>query len=241
MLIDNFFDAVSALIEKIRKEQKENILKAGEMITDSIEKGGVVHLFDTGHLINNELYGRAGGLLLMKRLKYHFSVENNARPRDEKNIDSRVGLAKYVLDASNILPRDVLIISSVSGKTVSPVDLAIEAKEAGIKIIAITSQTYSSTLKSDHPSGKKLYEIADIVLDNCASVGDGMLNVDGIDAAICPASGIAATCIMWALTADIIEKLLKEGLTPSVYKSTNLPDGYEYNQTLQEKYNKTGL
>lgn len=241
MLIDDFFDAISALTEKIRKEQKENILKAADMITDSVLKGGAVHLFDTGHIISNELYGRAGGLMLMKRLKYDFSVENDVRPRDKKNTGSKAGFAGYVLEASNILPGDVLIISSVSGKTVSPVDLALEAKKAGIKIIAVTSLKFSSTLKSDHPSGKKLYEIADIVLDNCAPTGDGMLNVDGIDTAVCPASGIASAYIMWALTADIIEKLLKKGLTPSIYKSTNLPDGNEYNQTFKEKYKKTGI
>lgn len=79
------------------------------------------------------------------------------------------GLAAYALRASGALPGDVMIIGSVSGKTMNVIDLAIEAKKFGLKIIALTSMAYSAQVKSEHSSGKRLFECADIVLDNCAS------------------------------------------------------------------------
>ena len=241
MLMNQFFTEVNNLTNKIQEEQSESILKASQLIVDSLEKGGAVHIFDTGHLINSELIGRAGGLLLMKALNYSFHVDNHVRQRDQgdKNT-SQEGLAEYVLRSSKVLPGDVLIIGSVSGKTIRPVDLALEAKRLGVHVIALTSLTYSSSLESDHSCGKKLYEFADVTLDNCAPVGDAMVPVEGLDVAICPASGIAAACIMWALTADIVEKLLAKGITPSVYKSINHPAGAAHNEALYQKYRDTG-
>ncbi|HHY83783.1 MAG TPA: sugar isomerase domain-containing protein [Clostridiales bacterium] len=241
MLMERFFNAVSDLNKKIQDEQAENIKKAAEIIVDSIEKGGAVHIFDTGHLINSELIGRAGGLMLMKALNYSFNVDSKVRIRDNKGKNTSMeGLSKYVLAVSNVIPGDVLIIGSVSGKTVRPVDMAIAARELGVTVIALTSVAYSSSLESEHSCGKRLFELADLVLDNCAPVGDAMLEVEGINTKVCPASGLAAAYIMWALNAEIIELMLNRGMTPSVYKSINFPDGSEYNDKVAKEYQEKG-
>jgi uncharacterized phosphosugar-binding protein len=92
-------------------------------------------------------------------------------------------------------------------------------------VIALTALAYSSKLVSEHPSGKHLYEAADLVLDNHAPYGDALLAVDGLDYPICPASGIDAATILWAVVAGIVEEMLKRGLKPTVYPSVNRPDG----------------
>jgi uncharacterized phosphosugar-binding protein len=113
----------------------------------------------------------------------------------------------------------------VSGKTANVVELALQARAHGLKVIAITALAYSSKLASEHPSGKHTYEVADLALDNHAPFGDAMMAVEGLDYPICPASGIGAATVMWAVVAGIIEEMLANGLQPTVFPSVNRPDG----------------
>ena len=119
----------------------------------------------------------------------------------------------------------MILVKSVSGKTANVVELALRAREHGLFVIAITALAYSSKLESEHPSGKHLYEAADLVLDNHAPFGDAMLEVEGLDYPICPGSGIGAATVMWAVVAGIIEEMLSRGLQPTVYPSVNRPEG----------------
>jgi uncharacterized phosphosugar-binding protein len=119
----------------------------------------------------------------------------------------------------------VLFVGSVSEKSANVVELAIQARAHGLKVIAITALAYSPTLVSEHPSGKHLYKVADLVLDNHAPYGDAMLEVPGLDYPICPASDLGAATIMWAVVARIVENLLAKGLNPTVFPSMNRPDG----------------
>jgi len=241
MLMEIYYNKIDKLLHRVRETQSKKIKMAAEVIVDSILNGGAVHVFDTGHIINSELIYRAGGLLLLKPLKYVFNVENPVRMRDNiVPIKYKEGMADFILDASSVAKGDVLIMGSVSGKSTNVIDLALSAKKRGVTLIALTSVDYSSSIISDHSSGKRLYELGDIVLDNCAPIGDAMIDVHNIYTKICPASGISATYIMWALTAEIIENLTVIGKIPSVLKSVNLPEGKEYNDKIQENYQKNG-
>ncbi|NLC68565.1 MAG: sugar isomerase domain-containing protein [Clostridiaceae bacterium] len=243
MLIDKYYAKVQELFDTIMDTQKENILKASSLIFNTIQKGGAVHIYDTGHIINNELIHRAGGLVLMKQLKYTFNVENPVRQRENAKAKkiSQEGVGKYILAKSNVEAGDVLIIGSVSGKNDITVEMALSARSMGVSVISITSLDYSSKISSEHSSGKRLFEVSDIVIDNCAPLGDAMISVEGINTNICPASGLAAAFIMWAITADLIDKMVKAGIKPSVYRSQNLTDGDVYNKNAEESYNSTGF
>lgn len=242
MLMDTYFQKIDGLFARIRETQSASIGAAARLIADSVQAGGCVHVFDTGHLLNSELIYRAGGPALIKAFKYSLTVEDAVRARpDEGRSRSMEGLAAYALKASNVKSGDVMIIGSVSGKTVNVIDLALEARAMGVKVIAMTSVEYSSRLKSDHASGKRLMELGDVLLDNCAPFGDAMMEVEGLEAPICPASGIAAAYIMWAVVAQLAEELLRDGTWLSVYKSVNYPGNAEYNVQLNERYAKTGL
>lgn len=241
MLMDDYQANVSALFEKLTKTQHENCLQAGKMIADTLEKGGAVHIYDTGHIINSELIYRGGGMLAYKQLKYNLDVINPVRERDRSRVDTSMeGLAKYVLRASKALPGDLIIIGSVSGKTPNTIDLAMAAHDFGMKVIALTSVEYSSSVKSQHSSGKRLFECADLVLDNCAPKAEAMMQIDGIEAKFGAASGYAATYLMWSSTAAAIDELLKRGITPSILKSANYEDGADYNHKLEEIYKEYG-
>ena len=115
---------------------------------------------------------RGGGPIFYRHFSYNLSIENNARQRDRSDLgyDSQGAAARYALQQSNFRPGDVLFLSSVSGRTKHVVDLAYEAVQMGIKVIAFTSMEYAVQVEPVHPSGKKRYEIATLTLDNCVAV-----------------------------------------------------------------------
>jgi uncharacterized phosphosugar-binding protein len=243
MLKEKFYQEIDQLFLKIRDTQKNAIEKAAIKVADHIEAGHNVYLFDTGHIIDSEIYNRAGGLALMRRFTFDIQVSDNSREnpiRDGAHNDAMTGYTNYILQLSHLKAGDILFIGSVSGKTVNVIDLAIEAKKRGIFVIALTSLTYSSRLASLHSSKLRLFEAADLVIDNCAPYGDAMLDIEGLDSTFLPASGIAAAYIMWALNAEIVENLLQRGIQPGVLRSVNVEENRAYNIELQKRYNEKG-
>jgi uncharacterized phosphosugar-binding protein len=237
-----YFEAVDALYKKIRDTQSENIEKAAGLIAERVASGGCVSVYDTGHLINMELLNRAGGLVLIRKFNYGLSVDNATRARDRSGVNAGMeGLAAYALRASGMLPGDVLIIGSVSGKTLNVIDLAVEAKKFGVRLITLSSFEYSRAMTSAHSCGKRLFELGDVNIDNCAPFGDAMLDMKEFEAKFLPASGLAAAYIMWAVMADAVDLLLERGVTPSVLKSANFAPNLEYNNKLYKRYESEGV
>lgn len=242
MLIERYFEAVQKLVGDLAASESDRIDEAAQLCADSIAAGGVVHIHDSGHMLNSELIHRAGGLAGLTPLSFNLNVANPNVFREKSGpksdvTDETISLA---LKSSSIKAGDVLFVGSVSGKSRRIVELALQARAAGIKVVAITSLAYSRELKSEHPSGMRLYEAADMVIDNHAPYGDAMLQVEGLDVNACPASGIAAACIMWAVTAGVVEKLLQKGIVPTVFKSVNAPGGPEDVATRRERYKELG-
>ncbi|MDH7601650.1 MAG: sugar isomerase domain-containing protein [Armatimonadota bacterium] len=241
-VVSRYFEAVEKLVDEIRQAESERILRAAEICAESVAKGGVVHIHDTGHMLNSELVHRAGGLALLTPFSFSLNVNNpNAfREKNPSSDDLTSETIALALKRSNIKPGDVLFIGSVSGKSRSVIELALQAKGMGVTVIAITSFDYSSKLQSEHPSGKRLFEVADLAIDNHAPYADAMLEIEGLDVKACPASGIAAACIMWAVTAGIVQGLLDRGIVPTVYRSVNAPGGPEDVKARQERYKQLG-
>jgi uncharacterized phosphosugar-binding protein len=146
------------------------------------------------------------------------------------------GYAKVILDNSPAKAGDVLILVSVSGRNAVPVELAELAKERGIQIIGVTSQEYSQAVSSRHPSGKKMHDFADVLLDNKAPKGDAVLEDKGIPQKFNPVSGVTSTALLQALVAATIQELLQRGFTPPVFLAANVDGGAEYNAHLIQQY-----
>ena len=137
---------------------------------------------------------------------------------------------RFALEAADMRPGDVLIVGSVSGRTLNVVHLAYEAVKMDINVIAFTSMEYATAVDPVHPSGTKLHEIATLVIDNCAPAAEAMMDIEGIEAKFGAASGIASDIILWSITAVTVEKLMEKGITPGILKSANYPGGAEYNK-----------
>lgn len=215
-LIERYQKAVDELFAKVRATQTETIEKAGQFIADSVASGGKIYLAEICHSIQMDLIYRGGGPIFYKKF-------DKAEHWDK------------------LKPGDVLVVSSVSGRTAHVVEMAYEAMERGITVIAFTSMEYACQVDPVHPSGKKLYEFVTLAVDNCAPAAEAMLEVEGIEARFAAASGIASNYIMWSITSVVVEKLLARGITPGILKSANFPGGSDYNKTVVEpNYEKYG-
>lgn len=242
---NDYLNEIRKLIDNIQATQGDNISRAADLIAESVAHGGAVHLMDTGHMLMNEMFGRVGGLMMLRPITTNMEVANPGPKRQGKDkttvyLDQIPGLPQFVLDRSDIYPGDVLIIGSVSGKNTLPVGLALAAREQGVKVVALTSVAYSASLSGQHPSGKRLFEAADVVLDNCGVIGDAVLDVAGMDVKVCPTSGIAAALLMWALEAEIVQKMLAMGLKPHAWLSNHLPGADAFNKNAMAERDRLG-
>ncbi|MBP5665613.1 MAG: SIS domain-containing protein, partial [Clostridia bacterium] len=146
MLMDRYHEAVDGLFRKVRETQRENIIKAGEIVADSVASGGCIYLSSICHYMEMDSIYRGGGPIFYKHFSYDLKVESPSRHRDRSDLGyerNSAAAAKYALTQSELRPGDVLFVSSVSGRTLKVVDLAYEAVQLGIKVIAFTSMEYA--------------------------------------------------------------------------------------------------
>lgn len=238
-LSKKYFQAVSELLVRIEKEEMEAIDKAAAMIADAIVQGQRIFAFGCTHssLPIQDLVYRAGGLMLINPIFGPGVTALDVIPATLTSAMERLeGYGTALLDNSPVQSGDVLILVSVSGRNPLPVEMAKRAKERGLKIIALTSRAYTSSVTSRHSSGKKMYEFADVVLDNKVDVGDATLEVEGVPQKICPASGITSIAILQTLVAATVELLLAQDFTPPIILAANVDGGAEYNAALFEKF-----
>jgi len=245
MLMDTYFSEMKNVLDKIENTQRDALITVSEEIAKRLEQGSAWHIMDTGHMLMFEGAGRTGGMMALKALKITCEIQNPVRYRPSPargmvGYDTIPGFADFVLGRANILPGDIIMIGSVSGYAAFPVDLALKANAMDCLTVAITSVDYSSRLVSKHPSGKRLFEACSYTLDNCAQYGDAMVDVPELGFPVCPASGIAASYLMWALQGTIIETLINKGLKPSVYISNHMPNAASINGEALDAYAKQG-
>jgi uncharacterized phosphosugar-binding protein len=246
MLVQQYFAGMKAVLEKIELTQMEAIDKAAHLIVDSLLADGAWHIMDTGHMLMYEAIGRTGGLMAVRPVRVSVDIDNPIRRRPRAVSKKRVfmdaieGLPQFVIEKSNMLPGDVLLVGSVSGTNILPVQMAIEARERGVVVVGLTAVEHSSGLEAKHPSGKRLLDVCDVVLDNCAAYGDTVVDVPELGQGLCPASGIAASYIIWALQSRVVELMLERGVKPHVYKCNHLPGAERFNALAWEEYEKAG-
>jgi uncharacterized phosphosugar-binding protein len=231
---------IRATLDRIETGQARPVADAAELIAESLAAGGVLHVFGTGHseALAMELSGRAGGLVPTNKLALRDAVllgdlpaEALADPRAERDPE----FARKVWDLAPVHPGDVVLIGSQSGGNGSTVEMALIAKEAGHTLIALTSLEHSKAITSRHPSGKRLFELADVVIDNGAPHGDAFLPLpDG--GSVCAISSIANAAIAQALVAEVTSRLIARGVEPPIYRSANVAGSDTHNDVLEARY-----
>lgn len=236
-----FFDAARNIIHRLQTEQLGNIRKAAAVMAEAIAKDGVVHIFGPGHSKSfaNELAHRAGGLVPMNAvllddlaLQGDMSLAELKAPATERNPACGLELLKL----HDIRAQDAFIICSNSGINGSVVEIALECKRRGLPLIAVTSLEHSRQSQSRHPENKRLFEIADIVIDNCCPYGDALLSTPEMPMQVCSGSSVANMFIAQSLTAETLRLLIERGYRPPVYLSQNIEGSDKHNEALRKKY-----
>lgn len=225
------------IIEKIATEGAENIEKTARLFSDALMNNRKIFLFGTGHshMLSEELFYRAGGLvkiqpILDPPLMLHISAS-------ESTVAERVeGVAQNLFNEYGIKENDVIVIISNSGRNGVIVDMALLCKEKGVKTVALTNLKHTYSGESRHQSGKRLCEIADVVLDNFGCVGDACVEVDGVEGKICPTSTVIGALILNAVVAEAVDICVKKGFVPEHFASSNVDGGDEINNKFVEKY-----
>ncbi len=228
-----YINQVQDLISKIEESQKDNIKKVGKLLADNIRNDHIIHVFGTGHsmLSAQEIFGRAGGLGNVNAILDPEVTEIFGAQRASK-VERLSGLADIIYENYDIKPEDLMIIISNSGRNSVPVEMALRAKREGLTVIAVTNIEQSSHQTSRHPSGKKLYEIADINLDNCIPTGDGVITYG--DVLTGPVSTISNCILLHTSICEALAILHDEGFKLPVLQSQNV-DGAN-NDAIYEKY-----
>jgi len=234
--IDTYFDNLKKLIDRTAESQHEAMESAARHIADSLKAGGMVYTFGTGHghLLALELFYRAGGMvrvcpIMDDKLMLHVSAAGSTlEERKDDWVDT-------LLERFPIAAGDVLISISNSGRNSVPVLLAEAAKERGAFVIALTSMNHSSAVTARNSHGLRLFEVADLILDNGGILGDASVEfADG--AMVGPTSTAVGAAILQAVVCRVKEISLEEGFDAEYFKSSNVDGGDEWNDRLIEKY-----
>jgi uncharacterized phosphosugar-binding protein len=226
MLMEEFLGQVSASVQKVSETQGPAIEAAAHLILDTLKARHRIFVFGSGHsnLLTEEIVYRAGELPIYSPI-FVAGLLPTDYPYHRGGIMERTsGIADSVMDSIPVKKGDTIIVISNSGRNHVPVEMALGARQRGLGVIALTSVEFSSQVASRHPSGKKLYELADVVLDNCAPHGDAAVVVPGARGRIGPLSTILGSVILHALSCKICDLVLELGLTPAVCLSANVSE-----------------
>jgi uncharacterized phosphosugar-binding protein len=210
------------------------------VIADALEAGGVVQAFGTGHseAFAMEIAGRAGGLIATNRIPLRTLALRGGRDPSilgGAELERDPNVAEDLLGLFDLNSRDVFIIASNSGVNGSIVGMALAAKARGHTLIAVTSLEHTRRVTPKHPSGKRLSEVADIVIDNLAPFGDSTMELEG-GIGVGAVSSLTAAFIAQRITIGVAETMRRRGKTPPVYISANIPGGDEHNRALEDLY-----
>jgi uncharacterized phosphosugar-binding protein len=186
-------------------------------------------------MVAEELYLRAGGLAFVKAI-LPAEMMLHQMPHKSTLLERLPGYAEAMLTLYGAGSGDTILIISNSGRNSVPVEMALVARERGAKVIALTSLKHSKKVASRHTGGKRLFEIADVVLDNQAEYGDAAFYVKGCSAPVGPTSSAVGIAIVQALAVSVTEKLAQGGSEPPVFRSSNADGSDEYNLELAARY-----
>ena len=240
--LESYYSAVLDSLRQIREEETGKIREAGQLIGESLAKGRLLHVFGTGghsYIAGEEVFYRAGGLVPVNAiLEPGVSLAYGAI-RSTK-VERSAGWVKAVLDTYSLQPGDVIVVVNANGVNSATIDAALEAKARGLTVIALTSPECSMAIPAGHParhpSGKSLYEVADLVIDDKVPVGEALVAVEGCDQKVAPGSTIANAFILHSMVVAAVEHMVRLGVNPPVWKSANAPGGDDANKRYIAEY-----
>ena len=233
-----YYGRITDIQEKVVKNELEKIEQTGTLFANTIAKDGSLFAFGASHagIIAEEMFYRTGGLALVNPI-FSPTLMLNTRPANLTSQMERLeGFGSALLSTSAAKAGDVLLVHSVSGRNAVAIDMAIKAKEMGIATVVITNLTYSKQVTSRHSSGKKLYDLGDIVIDNHGDFEDASLEIPGLGQKIAATSSVIGCMIANMIITATVEALMEIGHDVPVFHSANVDGGDAFNAEIFSKY-----
>ncbi len=219
--LSHLTDILNGIVDKDRAALE----CARDHVATALKSDRLVYVAGSGHshLIAAEAFFRAGGIAAVQPI-FDPSLMLHVNASRSSLIERESGHAARVLAGYGIDHGDVVFIVSNSGRNAFPIEAAMIAKQRGAKTVAVTSIEHSKSVSSRHSSGKRLFEVTDIVIDNGAPYGDACLEIGPANVAMGPTSTISGSFIINAVIAEAVDSLARQGIAVDVYPSSNGED-----------------
>jgi uncharacterized phosphosugar-binding protein len=223
----SYLEEVRRVLDRIEETQSEVIAEVARRSAESILSGGLVHLFGSGHsrMAVEEMFPRYGSFpgfhpIVELSLSNHHQVVGSNGQRQAMFLENVEGLGRIILRNFQLDPeRDVMMVISAGGANAVPIEIAMETKQQGLSVIGITSVEHSRRSESRHSSGKRLFEVADLVIDICTPPGDAGVLIPGLDTPVGPLSSVAGLTIINMIKSTVAQHLTEAGHPPVVLTS----------------------
>ncbi|MGM0945718.1 MAG: sugar isomerase domain-containing protein [Bacteroidota bacterium] len=217
--------------------QENKIKKAATWIADCLISDGWIYTSGTGHshLLAEEIFYRAGGFARIRPI-FHEPLMLHQNASESSSIERQENLASKLLKDVAIQKNDVFLIASNSGRNTVSIEMALEAKDRGAKVISITNLKHSQSVISRHSSGQKLFEISDLYLDNFGEIGDACIALEGQNLNMGPTSTVIGAALLQSIMVQAAEYLLQNKKQPEIFSSSNSDQGEKHNLDLLRKY-----
>lgn len=234
----DYLDKIIALLEEVRDTQRDAIEQAAQVMADAVQRGNMIYIFGSSHagILSQELFYRAGGLVPINPI-LPSGLMTDVRPVTlTSRLERLPGFGTAILAETSITAGDVLIVHSVSGRNAVPVEVAQGGRERGAFVIALTSVQYSQSVAPRKAGMPRLYEVADLVLDNRAPVGDALGDIPGTQQKVGPSSTITGAAILNTIVARVAALLQERTGDAPVFMSANLDGSDAHNQRWMDHY-----
>lgn len=235
MLARKYFENGFEMLTRLQNSQLENIEAAAELIAQAVAEGHTFYAWGGPHssLPVTDIFWRAGGLAIVNAVfTPGFNLEIGPL-RPTAFLERAEGGGRDFFQLIGAEVGDVILLVSTSGRNAFPIEMAMSAKEAGLRVIGMTSLEYSNFVPSRHSSGSKMYEYCDLVLDNLTTPGDASLEDDRLPQKVGPTSGWVGCFILQALMSEVAERLVEKGIKPPIFYAGNM-DGQEQYRDYQD-------
>lgn len=210
-----------ARLRTLLEKQRAALDRAAALCTEAIAADGLVHLFGVGHsrMLCEEMTPRQGCFvgwhtIVELGLTFHNLIVGPNGLRQSLHLEKTLGYAEQILRNFAFGPRDVMIVISTSGIREVIIEMAEGARRRGLRVIGVVSVAHCEQARPAHGSGKKLIDVADVVLDNGAPVGDCLLALDGCAHKTGPFSTVGGGLVMNMLRCEVAQRLVARGIEP---------------------------
>ena len=228
MSAEKYRESIGGVLGKIWETQIGQVRKASEVMAETIARGGLVHMFGSGHsaLPVQDMFPRYGAYpgfrpLMDMRLMWT-NVIGSGGAKGLLWLERREGYAQVLFENEPIRKGDVMLVFSHGGLNAVGIEVLMEARKRGLATVAITSMDNYGKCSASHSSGKRLADVADIVIDNCTPAEDALVSIEGWKAPVAAGSTVAFITIGMAIVAEVAARLAKKGKTPPVFVSPNV-------------------